>query len=198
MWSPSRNRRTEGAEFRSEHGWHHESRRFRPVAGDESAFLRPTPASESLRRPVGADAPGRPLLPLWGNSPSAHIGPPCARLARPPRYLFDTCFLVMPPAGPFLCGQKGAKEPAGKGGFRFPPFPAPIPLKTTKEGASGPPSLESPPSCPTDSAPAAGAYAVTPPPHRPGWGGRGDGAETQGAGLVPARSRQTWEGGEIQ
>ncbi|BFK69317.1 hypothetical protein I3000191B1_26410 [Flavonifractor plautii] len=51
----------------------------------------------------------------------------------------------MPPAGPFLNGQKGAKEPAGKGGFRFPPFPAPIPLKTTKEGASGPPSLESPP-----------------------------------------------------
>ena len=45
------------------------------MAGDESAFLRPTPASESLRRPVGADAPGRPLLPLWGNSPSAHIGP---------------------------------------------------------------------------------------------------------------------------
>ena len=44
------------------------------MAGDESAFLRPTPASESLRRPVGADAPGRPLLPLWGDSASAHIG----------------------------------------------------------------------------------------------------------------------------
>ena len=30
---------------------------------------------------VGADAPGRLLLPLWGNSPSAHIGPP-RRLCR--------------------------------------------------------------------------------------------------------------------
>ena len=30
----------------------------------------------SGRVPVGADAPGRLLLPLWGNSPSAHIGPP--------------------------------------------------------------------------------------------------------------------------
>ena len=48
--------------------------------------------------------------------------------------LFDTCFLIMPPAGPFRCGQKGAKEPVGKGGFRFPPFPTPIPLETTKKG----------------------------------------------------------------
>ena len=48
--------------------------------------------------------------------------------------LFDTCFLVKPPAGPFLSGQKGAKEPVGKGGFRFPPFPTPIPLETTKKG----------------------------------------------------------------
>ena len=30
---------------RSEHGWHHESRRSRPVAGDGSAFLRREPAS---------------------------------------------------------------------------------------------------------------------------------------------------------
>ena len=48
--------------------------------------------------------------------------------------LFDTCFLVKPPAGPFLSGQKGAKEPVGKGGFRFLPFPTPIPLETTKKG----------------------------------------------------------------
>ena len=80
----------------------------------------------------------------------------------------------MPPAGPFLSGQKGAKEPAGKGGFRFPPFPAPIPLKTTKEGAFGPPSLESPPSCSTDSAPACmGGNRKTVLGHR--------------SGLVPAR-----------
>ena len=39
-------------------------------------------------RPGGADAPGRPLLPLWGNSPSAHIGPPCARLVHLPCYPF--------------------------------------------------------------------------------------------------------------
>ena len=93
----------------------------------------------------------------------------------------------MPPAGPFLSGQKGAKEPAGKGGFRFPPFPAPIPLKTTKEGAFGPPSLESPPSCSTDSAPAAGAYSVTPPPHRPVWEETGRRCLDIGAGLSPAR-----------
>ena len=93
----------------------------------------------------------------------------------------------MPPAGPFLSGQKGAKEPAGKGGFRFPPFPAPIPLKTTKEGAFGPPSLESPPRCSTDSAPAAGAYSVTPPPHRPVWEETGRRCLDIGAGLSPTR-----------
>ena len=39
----------------------------------------------SQRRPaVGADTPGRPLLPLRGNSPSAHIGPPYARLMHLP------------------------------------------------------------------------------------------------------------------
>ena len=38
--SPSRTRRPEGAAIRSEHGWHHESRRFRPVTWGESAFLR--------------------------------------------------------------------------------------------------------------------------------------------------------------
>ena len=57
MWSPSRNRRTEGAEFRSEHGWHHESRRFRPVEGDESAFLRPN------LRPLNPPPPGRGRRP---------------------------------------------------------------------------------------------------------------------------------------
>ena len=71
----------------------------------------------------------------------------------------------MPPAGPFLCGQKGAKEPAGKGGFRFPPFPAPIPLKTTNQGGYGPPIGCTPRSCSIGGFPAAGAYSVTPPPH---------------------------------
>ena len=44
-------------------------------------------AASTLLR-VGADAPGRPLLPLWGNSPSAHIGPPYSRLKRLPCYPF--------------------------------------------------------------------------------------------------------------
>ena len=71
--------------------------------------------------------------------------------------------------------------------FRFPPFPVPIPLKTTKEGASGPPSLESPPSCSTGCLPAAGAYSVTSPPHRPIWEETERRCWNVGAGLVPAR-----------
>ena len=58
-------------------------------------------------------------------------------------------------------------------GFDFPP--------------SRPPSLESPPSCSTDSAPAAGAYSVTPPPHRPVWEETGRRCLDIGAGLSPAR-----------
>ena len=73
------------------------------------------------------------------------------------------------------------------GGFRFPPFPVPIPLKTTKEGASRPPSLESPPSCSTGCLPAAGAYSVTSPPHRPIWEETERRCWNVGAGLVPAR-----------
>ena len=49
---------------------------------------------------VGADAPRRPLLLLWGNSPSAHIGPPCAGLRIFHMTPFGICFLVLPPAGP--------------------------------------------------------------------------------------------------
>ena len=37
---------------------------------------------------------------LWGNSPSAHIGPHCVGLAHLPYELFCICFLVLPPAGP--------------------------------------------------------------------------------------------------
>ena len=47
--------------------------------------------------------------------------------------LFDTCFLVMPPAGPFLSGQKGAKEPVKAGDSDFPRLNNP-PLETAKKG----------------------------------------------------------------
>ena len=147
---------------------------------------------------VGADAPGRPLLPLRGNSPSAHIGPSYSRLMHLPCNPFLYLIFCQASGGP-LDGSLLAAKPLRPTlqtchwhvcftlRFRFPPFPVPIPLKTTKEGASGPPSLESPPSCPTDSAPVAGAYAVTPPPHRPVCEKTGERRWNVGAGLVPAR-----------
>ena len=147
---------------------------------------------------VGADAPGRPLLPLRGNSPSAHIGPSYSRLMHLPCNPFLYLIFCQASGGP-LDGSLLAAKPLRPTlqtchwhvcftlRFRFPPFPVPIPLKTTKEGASGPPSLESPPGCPTDSAPAAGAYAVTPPPHRPVCEKTGERRWNVGAGLVPAR-----------
>ena len=58
-------------------------------------------------------------------------------------------------------------------GFDFPP--------------SRPPSLESPPSCSTGCLPAAGAYSVTSPPHRPIWEETERRCWNVGAGLVPAR-----------
>ncbi len=39
----------------------------------------------------------------------------------------------MPPAGPFLCGQKGAKEPVKAGDSDFPRLNNP-PLETAKKG----------------------------------------------------------------
>ena len=54
---------------------------------------------------VGADAPGRSLSPLWGNSPSAHIGPPCAGLAHLPYDPF--WYLFSCPASGGLSGKSG-------------------------------------------------------------------------------------------
>ena len=71
--------------------------------------------------------------------------------------------------------------------FRFPPFPAPIPLKTTNQGGYGPPIGCTPRSCSIGGFPAAGAYAVTPPPHRPVCEKTGERRWNVGAGLVPAR-----------
>ena len=134
---------------------------------------------------------------LWGNSPSAHIGPHCVGLAHLPYELFCICFLVLPPAGP-CDGSLLAAKPLRPTlqtchwhvcftlRFRFPPFPAPIPLKTTNQGGYGPPIGCTPRSCSIGGFPAAGAYSVTPPPLRPVWKER---PRNTGVGLVPARGR---------
>ena len=44
----------------------------------------------------------------------------------------------MPPAGPFLSGQKGAKEPVKAGDSDFPRLNNP-PLETANQGGCGPP-----------------------------------------------------------
>ena len=93
---------------------------------------------------VGADAPRRPLLLLWGNSPSAHIGPPCAGLRIFHMTPFGICFLVLPPAGPSLlpssrqsrCGlryKRAAGTFALRCGSDFPRLNNP-PLETSMKG----------------------------------------------------------------
>ena len=91
------------------------------------------------RRPfsVGADAPGRPLLPLRGNSPSAHIGPTYARLMHLPCNPFLYLIFCQASGGP-LDGSLLAAKPLRPTlqtchwhvcftlRFRFSPFPAPI------------------------------------------------------------------------
>ena len=49
---------------------------------------------------------------------------------------FGICFLVLPPAGPFLDGQKGAKEPVKAGDADFPRLNNP-PLETGADGGVG-------------------------------------------------------------
>ena len=68
---------------RSEHGWHHESRRSRPVAGDGSAFLRREPASGAAgdhRSPLRTAR--RVVAPLPESSPPRRARHPC-RAANP-------------------------------------------------------------------------------------------------------------------
>ena len=98
-----------------------------------------------LFRSVGPGAttvslPRRRPTPQGGLSCSSgaiHLLPTSARLVPGWRAfhvtLFDTCFLVMPPAGPFLSGQKGAKEPVKAGDSDFPRLNNP-PLETAKKG----------------------------------------------------------------
>ena len=119
---------------------------------------------------------------LWGNSPSAHIGPHCVGLAHLPYELFCICFLVLPPAGP-CDGSLLAAKPLRS---RFPPALTIHPLKRPRRGNCDSPFLELPPSRSIGSFPAAGAYSVTPPPLRPVWKER---PRNTGVGLIPARGR---------
>ena len=59
---------------------------------------------------VGADAPGRPLLPLRGNSPSAHIGPSYSRLMHLPCNPFLYLIFCQASGGP-LDGSLLAAKP---------------------------------------------------------------------------------------
>ena len=166
MWSPSRNRRTEGAEFRSEHGWHHESRRFRPVEGDESAFLRPN------LRPLNPPPPGRgrrpraaSLAPLGQFTFYPHRPALCQAGAPSMLPFLTPVSLSCLRRAPFWAARKGRKSRLRRG---IPISPALTihPLKRPRRGNCDSPFLELPPSRSTGCFPAAGAYSVTPPPHR--------------------------------
>ena len=186
MWSPSRNRRTEGAEFRSEHGWHHESRRFRPVEGDESAFLRPN------LRPLNPPPPGRgrrpraaSLAPLGQFTFCPHRPALCQAGAPSMLPFLTPVSLSCLRRAPFCADRKGRKSRLRRG---IPISPALTihPLKRPRRGNCDSPFLELPPSRSIGSFPAAGAYSVTPPPLRPVWKER---PRNTGVGLVPARGR---------
>ena len=71
------------------------------------------------------------------------------------------CFLVLPPAGYFLCGQKVTKEPVREGGFRFPPSLTTLPLETTKRGGLRAPSFGFLPRLLNYTAPVLRPYFVT-------------------------------------
>ena len=68
---------------------------------------------------VGADTPGWPLLPLWGNSPSVLIGP----------YILFRGYFAAPAATHFANGDKVGKTPFKGEMFRF-ISPLKIPLFT--------------------------------------------------------------------
>ena len=97
---------------------------------------------------------------------------------------FGICFLVLPPAGPFLDGQKGAKEPVKAGDADFPRLNNP-PLETAKKGELRFPLLgTSPKSFSWWSSGGGGLLRnapAAPACMRGGW--------NVGAGLVPARGR---------
>ena len=78
-----------------------------------------------------------------------------------PRYSGGVRFLVLPPAGYFLCGQKVTKEPVREGGFRFPPSLTTLPLETTKRGGLRAPSFGFLPRLLNYTAPVLRPYSVT-------------------------------------
>ena len=103
----------------------------------------------------------------------------------------------MPPAGPFLSGQKGAKEPVKAGDSDFPRLNNP-PLETAKKGELRFPLLGTSPKS-FYRLLSGGGGLLRNAPAAPAWmGGNGDTCWDAGAGLVPARNWKTWEGGEIQ
>ena len=80
--------------------------------------------------------------------------------------LFGSVFLSCLRRAPFCADRKGRKSRLGRGDFDFPPSQRPSPLKRPRRGNCDSPFLEFPPGCPAGGFPAAGAYVVTPPPHR--------------------------------
>ena len=58
-------------------------------------------------------------------------------------FLGRFCF-TLPPAAYFRMAES-RQRPVGKGGFRFPPFPTPNPLETTKHRGAAAPLLDVPP-----------------------------------------------------
>ncbi len=133
---------------------------------------------------------------LWGNSPSAHIGPHCVGLAHLPYELFVSVFLSclrraprwFPPRGKAAAAYATNVPPARLLYAAVPISPALTihPLKRPRRGNCDSPFLELPPGCSAGRFPAAGAYSVTPPPLRPVWKER---PRNTGVGLVPARGR---------
>ena len=100
--------------------------------------------------------------------------------------LFVSVFLSCLRRAPFCADRKGRKSRLRRG---IPISPALTihPLKRPRRGNCDSPFLELPPGCSAGGFPAAGAYAVTPPPHRPVCEKTGERRWNVGAGLVPAR-----------
>ena len=140
-------------------------------------------------RPMYGPTPqGGLSLPLWGNSPSAHIGPPCAGLARLPWKPFLYLLSCHASGGPLSeRPERGEKKKSRLSGDDDFPALTIHPLKRPRRGNCDSPFLELPPGCSTGRFSAAGAYAVTPPPHRPVCEKTGERRWNVGAGLVPAR-----------
>ena len=100
--------------------------------------------------------------------------------------LFVSVFLSCLRRAPFCADRKGRKSRLRRG---IPISPALTihPLKRPRRGNCDSPFLELPPGCSAGRFSAAGAYAVTPPPHRPVCEKTGERRWNVGAGLVPAR-----------